>query len=271
MTSLTVPKLNRTQRHILQTLFDEGGLNTRLIERYVVPARSRREVGKELARLRDEGHLIQSVPLTAEENSEYCWVLTYDGARALNRVVVNTEARYRAPSLAQLEHKAVTLRLVGTLRNLNWEHVRPYPYNSTHPKPADTPQRLALVRAVEAHFARTAPGAGVPRLHPSQVPGGLNDWVAWPAEAPERALVVIVHPVGGTYHFWRTAKRRGGPRAVIPGRLQLYGTLAPILPVLGLFGGRALATAYRPLLQAGQVQAVAPEDLPALLHHHRLS
>ena len=271
MNLLTTPKLNRTQRHILQTLFDEGGLNTRLIESYVVPALSRREVGRELQHLRDDLHLIRSQPLTADENSEYCWFLTYAGARALERLVINTEARYRAPSIAQLDHKAVTLRLVVTLRNLNWTYIRPYPYNSTHPKPDDTPQRQALYLAVAAHFGRTPATATAPRLHPSQVPGGVNDWVAWPLDRPDKAIVVVIHPVGGTYHFWRTAKRRGAARERIPGRIQLYADLAPILPVIGLFAGRTLVTDYRPILQAAQIRAYTPDDLPVFLHNHRIA
>ena len=142
------------------------------------------------------------------------------GARALERVIVHQEARYRVPTLAQLAHKAVSVRLAAILRNLDWVSVRPAPYNSAHPKPVETPQRQALCQAVAFHFAHTAPGTAG-RLPPSQVPGGLNEWVAWPADQPERPIVVILHPMGGTAHFWRTPKRRAGePR---PARTQVYG------------------------------------------------
>src|SRR4051812_13783296 len=268
MPLLTLPKLTRNQRRILEVLYEEGGLTTHLIERYVVPHYSAKRTFNELNKLRT-WELIRSAPIGAPGSDEFCWVLTYDGTRALERMVVHQDARYRLPSLAQLAHKTQTVRLAVLLRNLNWACVRPYPYNAVHPNPADTPQRLALVRAVAAHFARTPPG--VPgRLHPSQVPGGLNDWVAWPADQPERPLVLILHPVGGSYHFWRSAKRRGAGKERKVARLALYAEVGRVVPVLGVFASRTLATDYAPLLAGGQVRAVTLDELPGLLHSHRM-
>ena len=264
MSRIVPPPLVKNQRRLLEALFEEGGLSTTLIRRYVVPHFSRSQAVNELSHLRDRG-LVASAPLSADGREEHCWVLTYGGARALGRVVVYQEARYQAPSSTQLEHKALTLRLGVSLRTLNWAYLRPYPYNTAHPKPADTPQRLALVRAVAAHFARTPPGAGTPRLHPSQVPEGLNDWVAWPAGAPEQAVVIIVHPVGGTVHFWRGVKQRGGRRGRTRARTLVYGELARIVPVVGLFASRELARDYTPILQAAQIHPQTGDDLLAFL------
>src|SRR4051794_34952430 len=180
MTLLTIPSLTPTQRQILESLFQEGGLSTNLIAQYVVPGLVRNQVVNELTRLR-ELQLVSSAALGAGASEEYGWVVRYAGARALGHRVMHTDARYRPPGRAQLDQKAMTLRLQVTMENLNWEYVRPGVYNGRHPKPVETPQRAALVRAVAAHFAATVPSAGTVRLHPSQVPGGLNDWVAWPA------------------------------------------------------------------------------------------
>lgn len=272
MRHLTTPHLTGIQQRLLDTLFEEGGLNTKLIERYVLPTLSRRQVGKELAQLRAQ-HLVASQPLGAAEGSEYCWFITYAGARALNRAVVHTDARYRAPTTIQLAHKALTLRLGATLLNLNWQYIPPYPYNSSHPKPDDTPQRQALYRAVDTHFQRTPPGTTAPRLHPSQVPKGVNDWVAWPTDHPDKAIVLIVHPIGGTQHFWRAGnlKQRGRPaQEHTPARTRLYADLAQILPVIGIFANPALAADYQPLLESAHIRGLTLDELPAFLQNQRL-
>jgi hypothetical protein len=273
MSHATAPKLTAVQQHLLQTLFEEGGLNTHLIAQYVLPALSRRQVGKELVLLRDQGW-VRSQALGTDEGSEYCWVITYAGAGALQRAVVHTDTRYRVPSTIQLAQKALRLRLAVTLQTLNWAYLAPQPYNSSHPKPVETPQRQALVAAVAAHFSRTLPGAGVARLHPSQVPAGVNDWVAWPAEQAHKAIVVILHPVAGTQHFWRegTLKQRGRPsRERAPARTRLYADLARILPVIGVFATAELAADYGPLLERAQLRAYMLDEMAVFLHNHRVS
>jgi hypothetical protein len=263
--------LSEEQQVILQTLFEEGGLNTRLIATYVLPGQTQRQLAKVLEALRAR-ELIASQALGAAQGSEYCWFLTYAGARALGRRVAHGTACYRAPSREQLAQKGLILALVATLQTLNWQYVRPQPYNAARPKPAETPQRQVLYQAVAAHFARTVPAAGVPRLHPTQVPAGLNDWVAWPAGQEERAVVVIVHPLGGSPRFWRQRHppRRGGVRQEERlGRTHLYRELARIVPVLGLFATPELLRDYTPLLAGTPIRPVTGEELPGLLHEYR--
>jgi hypothetical protein len=268
MNPVPLPALTKNQRRILEALYEEGGLSTALIAQYVVPNYAKNRTVNALTRLRTL-KLVSSQTIGVPGSEEHCWVLTYGGARALERVIIHQEARYQVPTLAQLAHKAVSVRLAATLRNLDWAYVRPAPYNSAHPKPAETPQQQALSRAVAFHFAHTAPGTAG-RLHPSQVPGGLNDWVAWPADQAERPIVVILHPVGGTAHFWRTARRRVAGQEQTPARTQVYGPVSRIVPVVGLFGSRTLAAGYGPLLAAAGFRAYAAEDLPGFLLRHRL-
>jgi hypothetical protein len=272
MTLLSIPAVTNTQRRILQALFDEGGLSTALIAQYILPGLSRNQAVNTLRRLRALG-LIASRPIGAAGTEEHCWYLRYDGSRALGRAVLHTEARYRVPTISQLDHKALTLRLVATLHSLNWEFIRPAIYNSVHPKPDATPQQQALHRAVAAHFQRTTPADAVARLHPSHVPPGVNDWVAWPARQPEKTAVFIVHPVGGTRHFWQTRERMQKGRANqdrTPARTHLYADVAAILPVIGLFATRELVHDYAPILRPARIRAYTLDDLPVFLHNHSI-
>lgn len=265
MTLLIDPPLTDTQQYLLRILFEEGGLTTGLLGSCAM--RERRRVLRALERLREQG-LITSQPVGAA--GEHCWWLTYAGARALGHAVGHGEARYRAPSSTQLAQKAEVILLLNHLQMLGWEYLRPVVYNPGHPKPDDTPQRLAIYRAVEAHFQRTPPSTAAPRLHPSNVPVGLNDWVAWPPGEPERALVLILHPVGGTPHFWRTRAHRVGGRAVgSPGRTQLYADVARIVPVIGLFATRELVADYTPLLRPAHLHAWYQDQLLIGLHNYR--
>lgn len=266
MTLPLVPGLNDLQSHFLRYLFEEGPLNTGLIHTHLAPAESRRQVGRTLEQLRTRG-LVRSEPLGATAHSEFCWIITYAGTRALGHRVVHAEARYRVPADYRLTAKALVLTLRATLDMMSWSYLRPQVYNPGHPKPDDTPQRQALYQAVAAHFARTAADTGAPRLHPSQVPAGLNDWVAWPATAPERAVVLIPHPVGGTPHFWRyrarTSTRR--PRVQERGRAQVYADVGQILPVYGVFATPELLHDYQPILQGTAIRPVIPDTLLLLI------
>ena len=272
MTLLSIPTVTNTQRRILQALFEEGGLSTALIAQYIVPGLSKNQTVNELSRLRSL-RLIASQPIGAAGTEEHCWYLRYDGSRVLGRAVLHTEARYRAPTISQLDHKALTLRLIATFHSLNWEFVRPAIYNSVHHKPDATPQHQALYRAVDAHFQRTNPADTPFRLHPSQVPPGLNDWVAWPASQPQKAAVFIVHPVSGTRHFWQTRERKQKGQASqdrTPARTHLYADVAGILPVIGLFATRELVHDYAPILRPARIRAYTLDDLPVFLHNHSI-
>jgi hypothetical protein len=119
MDPLTRPALTKNQRRILEALYEEGGLSTALIAQYIVPNYAKNRTVNALTRLRTLG-LVRSQSLGVPGSEEHGWVLTYGGARALERVIVHQEARYRMPTLAQLAHKAVTVRLAATLRNLDW-------------------------------------------------------------------------------------------------------------------------------------------------------
>jgi len=262
-----VAPLTDPQTQLLRTFFAEGGLTTSLLHYWILPGLERRSLLRELARLRAWGLITGQAQ---GPTGEYCWWLTYDGARALGHAVGHGEARYRAPSSEQLAQKAMVLQVLAVFHLLSWQYLRPAVYNPGHPKPADTPQRQALYRAVEAHFQRTAPEAA-DRLHPSHVPAGLNDWVAWSVAAPHRALVLILHPVGGTPHFWRTRAQRAGPRRVgAPGRTQLYAQVARIVPVIGLFPTRELVADYAPLLHPAGLHAWFQDDLLWQLHNYNI-
>jgi hypothetical protein len=268
MTFLTTPSLTDSQTRLLRTFFAEGGLTTSLLNYWILPSLDRRSLLRELARLRDQG-LITGQALGT--TGEFCWWLTYDGARALGHAVRHGEARYRAPNPTHLAQKPMVFQLLSIFQMMSWQYVRPAVYNPGHPKPDDTPQRLAIYRAVEAHFQRIPPGSDVPRLHPSHVPNGLNDWVAWPATAPPRAVVLILHPAGGTPHFWHTRARRASGRPVgALGRTQIYADVAGIVPVIGVFPTRELVADYAPLLRPAGLHAWWQEELIERLHNYHI-
>lgn len=260
------------QRRILEALYEEGGLSTPLLAQYVLADLSPSQLNRELMQLQMLG-LVRGQPV----QHCLCWVLSYDGTRTLGHTPIHGEARYRFATISQLAARTLTLQLTMTLRSMGWAWVRPLSYNPGHPKPDDTPQYQAVYRAVEYHF-RHAPAdpddadtLSAPLLHPSHVPAGLNDWVAWPRNLPHKAVVLIVHPLGGTRKFWTTydhARKKRNPAKAIASRVQSYQPIAQILPVIGVFATEDQVHDFTPLLEAAHFQAYTVQDLAAFLYKH---
>jgi hypothetical protein len=261
-----------SQQRLLRALYDEGGLSTALLAQYVAADLSKSRLHRALTQLQ-AGGLIRSQLVQQER----CWVLHYNGTRALGCTPVHGEARYRFPTISQLAAKALSLQLTMTLRGLGWTWVRPVHYNPSHPKPDATPQYQAVYRAVAYHFQQHMEGApdaaarAAPILHPSHVPAGQHDWVAWPVARPQQTVVLIIHPIGGTRHFWTTydqARRKRSPARTAAARMQSYQPLAQILPVIGVFATWEQARDFTPLLATAHFHACTIADLAPFLYHY---
>ena len=103
------------------------------------------------------------------------------------------------------------------------------------------------------------------------MPAGLNDWVAWPVVRPQQTVVLIIHPIGGTRHFWTTyhqARRKRSPARTAAARMQSYQPLAQILPVIGVFATWEQARDFTPLLDTAHFHACTIADLAPFLYHH---
>jgi hypothetical protein len=266
--------LTEPQEHILQALLTEGGLSTAQLMLYVLPDLPNWRIYRELHRLRAAG-LVRGTrfyPLEGHKH-EVCWTLCAAGARALAQPYPHRHQPYRLPTPAQLAYKSMTLEINAALHDLGWTVLRPTFYNRHRPKPLLTPQSEVVRRAVQHHFAATAVPpieALVPpvRLHPEQVPAGLNDWVAWSPTAPEQPVVLVLHPPGASRGFWLRPPdrhRRSGNGGSTAGRAHLYKTIAAILPVFAILPNGALVAEIGPWLRpAGCWVGTGADLLPRL-------
>lgn len=274
MPDIELAALTEPQQHILRALLDEGGLSTSQLMLYVLPDLPNWRIYRELHRLREAG-LVRGTrfyPLETHKH-EVCWTLCAAGAQALAQPYPHRHQPYRLPTPGQLAHRSMGLEVGAALHDLGWTTLRPTAYNPRCPKPPLTPQSAIVRRAVQQHFAATAgagDGATRPpvRLHPDQVPAGLNDWVAWPPDTPERPIVLVLHPPGASRSFWfRSAEKRHRPGTAGPtaGRKHLYQTLTAILPVLALLPSAALVGDYGPALRKAGFWVGTGTDLPPRL------
>jgi hypothetical protein len=84
-------------------------------------------------------------------------------------------------------------------------------------------------------------------------------------------VVLIIHPIGGTRHFWTTydqARRKRSPARTAAARMQSYQPLAQILPVIGVFATWEQARDFTPLLDTAHFHACTIADLAPFLYHH---
>lgn len=260
--------LSEVQIQILRGLYEYGGLTTSQIQHFIVPALSASRAYRELSGLRTAKR-VRSTPLVPTEGrSELYWSLRPAGARVIGHARIDRHCPYRIPNHIQIAHKTTILEIASILEDAGWQYVRPVRYNNRHPKPNQTPQRTVIQYAVQYHFDHTAltlPGVSTTMttaLHPSQVPVGLNDWVAWNPNHPEQAIIIIPHPAGATHSFWgRPLHNPGAIDKSRLGRIPLYVNLAPILPVLAIFPAHTIAAQYRVLLERAHFHVGVPGDI----------
>jgi hypothetical protein len=260
--------VSEAQIQILRGLYEYGGLTTSQIRHFIVPALSPSRAFRELNSLRTTKRVRSISLVPTEGRSELYWSLRPAGARMIGHTRIDRHCPSRIPNHIQIAHKTTILEIASILEDAGWWYIRPMRYNSRHPKPDQTPQRTAIQYAVQHHFDHqppTLPGAGMTlaaTLHPSQVPVGLNDWVAWNPNHPEQAIIIIPHPAGASRGFWGRPPRNGGAidKSRL-GRIQVYANLAPVVPVLAIFPTQAIAAQYKSLLERAHFHVGAPSDL----------
>lgn len=246
---------------VLTSLFEHGGLTTSLLRQYIIPDVA--VPNAVLTRLYTLGLVSRMLGYNGVTR-ESCWFLRVDGARQLNKVPQRGHAIYKLPTPLQLLQKESVLHLVQYFRSMDWCYLQPQLYNSAKPKPAETPQYQALYRVIEQQFNSKAATPTRPCLHPSHIPPGLNDWVAWPQQHPNRPIILILHPPGGTPEFWnRPVQRFKAPTTLgtSKARIQLYADLIDRIPVLALFHDSAPLEFHRSLLEANGIHCYTAETL----------
>jgi len=86
------------------------------------------------------------------------------------------------------------------------------------------------------------------------LPRFVNDWVAYLPDDSTRTVLLIPHPPAAGLGFWANkpaAARRPDEAPRRESRLERYGRLTAILPVIAVFPDAATAAPYTALLTAG--------------------
>jgi len=96
------------------------------------------------------------------------------------------------------------------------------------------------------------------------LPRFVNDWVAYLPDDPTRTVLLIPHPPAAGLGFWANkpeAARRPDEPPRRESRLERYGRLAAMLPVMAVFPNPATAAPYTALLTAGGVAWATVGDI----------
>jgi hypothetical protein len=278
---LSVPK-----QAVLALLADWRQLTTSQIWQALYPAKTR-DYMKHLLHTLAQQRLIGGAALQPEQGAvaEYYWWLRPQGA-ALAGVRYGKQFR-RRPTVTTIRYRGLHLALIAAVAEAGWTLLRPVRYNRTQPRPAETAHGQQLVTAVLAQEGQTltdlfARGYDRARLQEriaryqagqvgALVPPGVNEYVAYLPDQPQRTLVLIPHPPAATRSFW-TRHRAASARPALAGsprdsRLARFARLARVLPIIGVFDTEELAAQYAPLLEGGGFRCVLSTELAAPLRH----
>jgi hypothetical protein len=278
------PTATPNQVAVLELLARMKQLTTTQIWQHLHADKARTYTRHLLARLAARG-LIASADLYPEQGSasEHYWMLRPPGCVVLNRPFDN---RYtRRPSREVFAQRDAQLTLARQVAAAGWELIEPVVFNAAHPRPTETPQSRHLRTAVlaaerEALTALLAQGVPPPQLQDrinrwqgghvgATVPPFVNDYVAYPADQLQYTTVFILHPWQAGPSFWTRRARPAevgrhfpDPAARQP-RVERYGRLALVLPVVALFASRDAAYHYVRFLEPAGLRCAAVADLAA--------
>lgn len=291
--------VSEEQRAILHLLAEYRALTTGQIWQAAQPHKHRRQMLRELDRLRAR-KMVDSMPLQEERGaaSEHVWRLLKAGAQVIGAKHGNHF--YRRPAPDQIEQRGVELELerqvlgtsVGTAGvygrgargpgiAAHWELIKPVHYGPQQPVPPTTPQAEILVEAVLQHIAieiNSALEHGDPtgqmgilidqynsRRVGSIVPRQANDYVAYVPGRPELTGVMIVHPPGSGKHFWTRSASRTRLEERRAGRLATYKRLARRVPMAAVFADEKTAQECKDEIRAAGLRIFLPHGIGAWL------
>lgn len=230
------------------------------------------------------GGFVREGDLTPEqgERSPHYWQLTVAGAR---QVGCHFDKQYRQrPTRTTITHRGVLLELTRQVAAAGWHLIAPHIARPTDPLREDSAQVQRLTTTVLDSLrgdlaARAAAGESAQMLTEdrAQVQAGqigailprfVNDWVAYLPDDPTRTVLLIPHPPAAGLGFWANkpdlARRPDDPPRR-ESRLERYGRVAAMLPVIAVFPDAATAAPYTAILTVGGFQWATVDEIAARL------
>jgi hypothetical protein len=220
----------------LKGLGEHKFLTTRQVWQEILPSKSLRQVQRVLKHLAEFG-LVSSFFVNPAQGtaSEYYWQIKAKGGSAVQ--ARTSTKNLRLPTPEQLHFKGLKLELVREVSYAGWDLVEPVHYNSSFPRPKQTPQYGVLARAADMlekvklekmrlngqddNLYRQKIEQG---MHLWGVPSQANDYVAYQDDSP-LAVILILCPSNAGEKFWQR-------------RVSLYSPLIKNIPVFGVFENR---------------------------------
>ncbi|MDQ2808014.1 MAG: hypothetical protein M3Z04_14055 [Chloroflexota bacterium] len=202
------------------------------------------------------------------ERSPHYWQLTVGGAR---QVGCHFDKQYRQrPTRTTITQRGVLLALSRQVAAAGWHLIPPHVARPSDPLREDSAQVQRLTVTVLDYLtrdlaARATAGESAQMLAEDRVqvqagqigailPRFVNDWVAYLPDHPARTVLLIPHPPAAGLGFWANkpqAARRPDEAPRRESRLERYGRLAAILPVIAVFPDATTAAPYTTILAAG--------------------
>ena len=258
---------------VLALLAEWKQLTTSQIWQYLDPDKPRRYTQQLLWRLQQQ-RMIRGVDLSPRQGtrSEHYWLLLERGAQALG--IAYGQQYRRRPTTAVIQYRGMQLALRTAVESAGWQLIAPHPAPQK-PDPQEQ-QLIAAVLAQEGHTLAALRAQGQPPeqlqsrqdrykqgLVGAMVPDVVPDYVAYDPSQPERTVVIIPHPPYATRAFWshRREQALNGSSRRRPARVDLYGRLAVIIPVVAVFATVESSRPYAPLLQRAGFQWLVVDQL----------
>lgn len=287
------PLLTTNRRSILQLLVEYHFLTTEdvhkeLIHHALVAANysDTRQTRRDLECLEIMGFIKSFAYEPAlGSRSKYCWLLTSDGARAINFTNYGYNYR-REPTKERLALQRMQLELTRQVTKAGeggsgWQLIKPAVYNNVNKLPEITPQAEILIKAMQrAEYKSiqeleandpTNPLLGdrwqryYAQLYEAQVPTQPNDYLAYrqvvsdigndnndsDSTMLQAAVLIICDPTAGP-RFWKN-------------RFKKYQKISSLIPVFGVFSTEQQARTYKPLLSKAGFRLTVVDRVTRLL------
>jgi hypothetical protein len=266
---------------ILRLLAEWKQLTTTQIWQYLDADKPRRYTQQLLGRLQ-HGRLVRGVDIAPRQGmwSEHYWMLLERGAQALG--IAYGQQYRRRPTTAALEYRGLQLALRTAVESAGWQLLLP---DGSPEKPG--PQEQQLIAAALAHEGHALTALRAQGELPQQVqtrqqryeqglvgalvPAQVPDYVVHAPGHPERTVVLIPHPPYATRAFWshRREQPLDQPRHHRLARVELYGRLATVIPVVAVFATAESSQPYAALLRRAGFHRLVVDQLVGWLGNYK--